>query len=178
MYLAGIRGALMSGLAFTGSLLAAAPVLAQTKPAAPLLFRIVLPRAVVCAEERNLEVEAELRNVSDHLVSLSPAGIRSQVSFTNRASSLEDGFRSKNSSSDPMPGAKEGSVVTLAPGESCRRVLKLELDRDFFPPGVYRVQVSYSGRYGGTKNRGVFLGSIDSNEALFEVDDCQPEKDK
>lgn len=178
MYLATIQGGVMSGLALAVTLLVPSAVLAQTKPAAPLLFRIVLPRAVMCIGDRNLEVEAELRNISDHTVSLSPAGIQAQVSFTNRASSLEDGFRSKNSSSDPLPGSKDGNVVTLAPGESYRRVLKLELDRDFFSPGVYRLQISYSGRYGGAKKEGVFLGTIDSNEALFEVDDCQPEKDQ
>jgi hypothetical protein len=86
-----------------------------------------------------LEVEAELRNTSDRQLTLSPAGLLSQVSFTNRASSLEDGFRSKNSSHDPLPGWKGGKVVTLAPGESYRQVLKLELDPDFFSPGVYRV---------------------------------------
>ncbi len=178
MYLATMQGGLRAGLALTVSLLLASTVLAQAKPTAPLLFRIVLPRAVMCSSDRNLEVEAELRNISDHTVSLSPAGIQAQVSFTNRASSLEDGFRSMNSSSDPLPGSKDGNVVTLAPGESYRRVLKLELDREFFSPGVYRVQISYSGRYGGTKREGVFLGTIDSNEALFEVDDCQPEKDQ
>jgi hypothetical protein len=57
-------------------------------------------------------------------------------------------------------------------------VLKLELYPDFFSPGVYRIQISYSGRYGGARKEGLFLGTVDSNEVLFEVDDCQPEKDQ
>jgi hypothetical protein len=89
---------------------------------------------------------------------------------------LEDGFRSKNIANDPLPAWKSGNVVTLAPGESHRQVLSLELDPDFFSPGVYRIQISYSGKYGGDKKAGLFLGRVDSNEALFEVDDCQPEK--
>ncbi len=57
-------------------------------------------------------------------------------------------------------------------------MLKLELYPDFFSPGVYRIQISYSGRYGGARKEGLFLGTVDSNEVLFEVDDCQPEKDQ
>lgn len=150
---------------------------ASAQPTAqPVLFRIVLPRPVVCIADRSLEVEAELRNTSDRHLALSPAGLLSQVSFTNRASSLEDGFRSKNSSNDPLPGWRGGRVVTLAPGASYRQVLKLDLAPDFFSPGVYRIQISYSGRYGAVEKDGLFLGAVDSNEALFEVDDCQPEK--
>lgn len=140
----------------------------------PLLFRIVLPHTVLCVADRRLEVEAELRNTSGRQLSLSPAGLLAQVSFTNRASSLEDGFRAMNRSSDPLPGWKDGKIVTLAPGESYRQVVKLELDSDFFTPGVYRIQIIYSGKYGGVKREGVFRGTADSNEALFEVDDCQP----
>ncbi|MFN8007374.1 MAG: hypothetical protein U0V70_10190 [Terriglobia bacterium] len=143
----------------------------------PVLFRIVLPHAVLCVVDRHLEVEAELRNTSGRQLSLSPAGLLAQVSFTNRASSLEDGFRSKNSSSDQLPGRKDGKVVTLAPGESYRQVLKLELDPDFFTPGVYRIQISFSAGMAGLRKK-VSSGTADSNEALFEVDDCQPEKDQ
>jgi hypothetical protein len=121
---------------------------------------------------RELEVEAELRNISGRRISLSPAGLLAHVSFTNRASSLEDGFRSKESSNDPLPGWKGDKTVALAPGASYRQMVKLKLDPDFFSPGVYRVQISYSGKYGANGQAGLFLGSVDSNEALFEVDEC------
>ena len=143
----------------------------QTTPSNPLLFRLVLPRSTVCVGERQLDAESELRNVSEHPILLSPSGIRAQVSFVNRASSLEDGFRSNTISTDPVPGSK-GEVVTLAPGESYRRTLKLELAPDFFAPGFYMVQVGYSGRYGAGGREGLFLGTLNSNEVLFEVGGC------
>ena len=147
---------------------------AQTRATAPVLFRIVLPRAVMCVGDRHLEVEAELRNISAHPISLSPAGIRAQVSFTNRACSLEDSFRSNSISADPVPGWKSDKVVTLAPGASYRHAFKLELDRDFFPRGVYRVQIGYSAMFGRSREENLFVGSVESNEALFEIDDCEP----
>jgi hypothetical protein len=156
----------MAGAVVSGS------VLAQTTPTTPLLFRIVLPHAVMCVGDRHLEVEAELRNISQHPISLSPAGIQAQVSYTNRACSIDDGFRSNTISTDPAPGWKSDKVVTLAPGASYRQTLKLELDRDFFPAGVYRVQIGYSGRYGVGSQEALFVGTLNSNEALFEVGDC------
>jgi len=148
-------------------------LLGQVTPEGPLLFRIVLAHSSVCVADRHLELESELRNISGHPVSLSPAGITAQVSFTNRACSLDDGFRSNTISTDPAPGWKSDKFVTLAPGESYRQTLRLELDHEFFSPGVYRVQIGYSGRYGAGKQEGVFLGTSNSNEVLFEVvGDC------
>jgi hypothetical protein len=151
---------------------ASSSMLGQDPSDSPLLFRIVLPHSSVCVGDRQLEVESELRNISEHPVSLSPAGIRAQVSFTNRACSLDDGFRSNTISTDPAPGWKSDKLLTLVPGASYRQTLKLELDRDFFSPGVYRVQLGFSGRYGAGKQEGVFVGTGNSNEALFEVGDC------
>jgi hypothetical protein len=173
-----LRGVQLRRSIFLLAVMVPMSISAQAPASAPLLYRIVLPHAVLCVVDRHLEIEAELRNVSDHQISLSPAGILSQLSFTNRASSLEDGFRTKSSSNDPLPGWKGDKVVTLAPGASYRQTVRLELDREFFSPGVYRVQASYSGRYGATKQEGLFLGTVDSNEALFEIDDCQPPESK
>ncbi len=144
----------------------------QPAPRGPLLFRIVLPRSTVCVGEHHLNVESELRNVSDHPVSLSPAGIKAQVSFTNRACSIGDGFRSNTISTDPAPGWKAGKVVKLGPGQSYRQTLKLELDPEFFQQGIYRVQIGYSGKYGAADQSELFTGALDSNEVLFEVSDC------
>src|SRR5208283_452136 len=102
-------------------------LLGQVTPEGPLLFRIVLAHSSVCVADRHLELESELRNISGHPVSLSPAGITAQVSFTNRACSLDDGFRSNTISTDPAPGWKSDKFVTLAPGESYRQTLRLEL---------------------------------------------------
>jgi hypothetical protein len=57
-------------------------------------------------------------------------------------------------------------------------VLKLKLDRDFFLVGVYRVQMSYSGMFGSDGQKDLFNGFVDSNEALFEIDDCEPSQTK
>jgi len=138
----------------------------------PLIFRILLPHSAVCVGDRRIEVESELRDVSDHSIALSPAGVRSQVSFTNRACSLEDGFRSSTISVDPPRDWKEGKIVNLAPGQSYRQTLKLELDPKFFLQGVYRVQIGYSGKYGASDQGGLFAGTLDSNDVLFEIVDC------
>jgi hypothetical protein len=147
--------------------------LTQKKPEPPVLFRIVLPCPEMCVGDRYLEVEAELRNISEHPISLSASGIRAQVSFMNLARSLQDGFRSNTISSDPIPDGRSNNVVTLTPGQSYRQPLKLELDHDFFSTGVYSVQIAYSGRYGAGRAEGLFLGTVDSNEALFEITDCE-----
>ncbi len=161
-----ILRAVALGIVLSGSMLG------QTVSNGPILYRIVLPRATVCVGDRQLEVDSELRNIGQHAVSLSPAGIGAQVSFANRPCSLKDGFRSNTVSGDPDPAWKGGSIVTLAPGESFRKTLKLELDPDFFAEGVCRVRIAYSGRYGGAGRTGLFVGMLDSNEVLFEVEDC------
>jgi len=166
------RGTHLISRAFALGIALSSSMPGQAVSNGPILYRIVLPRATVCVGDRQLEVESELRNIGLHPVSLSPAGIRAQVSFANRPCSLKDGFRSNNISSDPNPAWKGGSIVTLAPGESYRKALKLELDPDFFPEGVYRVQIGYSGRYGAVGRAGLFVGMLDSNEVLFEVEDC------
>jgi hypothetical protein len=143
----------------------------QAAPEGPLLFRIVLPHSTVCTGARQLETESELRNISGRPISLSPAGIRGQIQFTNRPSSLEDGFRSNGITADPPPNWT-GKTITLAPGGSYRRILKLELAPDFFTDGIYRMQIEYSGAYGGSGHKGVFTGSIASNEVLFEIREC------
>jgi hypothetical protein len=175
MRLKGVREVRFLSPVFAATALICLNALAQTAATTPVLLRIVLPHAVMCGSDRHLEVEAELRNASGRAIALSPAGLLAHISFTNRASSLEDGFRTKASSNDPLPGWKSNKVVTLAPGMSYRQTLRLELDPDFFSVGVYRVQISFSGRYGGGKKEGLFVGAVDSNEALFEVNDCQPE---
>jgi hypothetical protein len=155
-----------------GVVVASGAMLGQSTSSGSVLFRIVLPHSMMCVGDRHLEVESELRNVSEHPISLSPAGIRAHVSFTNRACSLEDGFRSTTISTDPASGWKGGKVVTLAPDQSYRQILKLELDPDFFVQGVYRVQIGYSGKYGAGGQAELFSETLNSNEALFEVGDC------
>jgi hypothetical protein len=166
------RRAQLMGLILVLGLMLSGTLLGQATSSDTILFRIVLPHSTACVGDRHLEVESELRNVSDHPISLSPAGITAQVSFTNRACSLEDGFRSNTISTDPVPNWKGGKVVMLAAGESYRQVLKVELAPDFFTQGVYRIQISYSGKYGAGGREDLFLGTLNSNDVLFEVGDC------
>jgi hypothetical protein len=172
MELKTVRRAQLMGLALTLWVVVSGSLLGQARSSDSVLFRIILPHSMVCVGERQLEVESELRNISKHPISLSRAGMRAQVSFTNRACSLEDGFRSSTISTDPAPSWKGGKVVTLATGESYRQTLKLELAPDFFVQGVYRVQIGYSGKYGAGGQGDFFLGTLNSNEVLFEVGDC------
>ena len=152
--------------------MASEPVPSQSTPGGPLLFRVVLPRPDVCLGQRHLEAEVELRNTSTHAVSLAPAGIGAQVSFLERLGSIEDGIRATGRTAIPDPRWKGGRVVRLKAGESFRSVFDLDLDPAFFKPGVYSVQVSYSGQLGAGGRKGVFSDWLTANEVLFEVAEC------
>ena len=38
--------------------------------------------------------------------------------------------------------------------------------------GPLQVRIGYSGMYGAVGRAGLFVGMLDSNEVLFEVEDC------
>jgi hypothetical protein len=61
-----IRRLRLIGLALALGVVVSESILGQVTSSGPVLFRIVLPHSMVCVGERQLEVETELRNISEH----------------------------------------------------------------------------------------------------------------
>jgi hypothetical protein len=134
----------------------------------PLIFRIVPQDSTIANGSKFMILNVELLNTTQHVVRLSPAGIGAQVGFANNACSLTDGFRSQNTVVDPWP-TFQGKIISIAPGTTYRQTMKLNLDPEFFAPGMYSVGIVFSGTYGGRNKKGVFTGNLTSNRVFFEV---------
>lgn len=69
-------------------------------------------------------------------------------------------------------------LVMLTPGSSHRRSILLPLADSFYrTDGIYRLSLSYSGdlqakRGAGGKVSNLLKGTLDSNEIIFEIRDC------
>ena len=168
-----IRSSLVGFLLFNLTMIATHQLCAQEK--GKVALRITLSRTAVCQRTPYLEVEAELRNVSLTALRLSTVGLGASISFTNVPGSLEDGFRSSHTNVDPLSTLREtrSRIVTIGVGGSKRETLRIPLDQDFFTPGVYRLTVGYSGTFGDRSSKGRAIGWTDSNEILFEIEECK-----
>jgi len=134
----------------------------------PLIFRIIPQDSTIASGSKFMILNVELLNTTQHVVRLSPAGIGAQVGFANNACSLADGYRSRNTIVDPWP-TFEGEIISIAPSTAYRQTMKVNLDPEFFTPGMYSVGIVFSGTFGGRNKRGVFTGSLMSNRVFFEV---------
>ena len=156
-----------------------------SSPRDPIVLRLLLPESTVCLGSKTVDAEIELRNVSDHAVTLMPGGIGSGTQFQSYPR-LDDPYnpniRSLDIRGDPWPRARARRVVTLSPGESFRTTGAITLDKNFFSePGIYKVSVDFSGSFTlppRGEHRKLFEGYLTSNWVYFEVGDCGPSEVK
>jgi hypothetical protein len=141
----------------------------------PLELRIIAPESTVCSGSA-LTVEVDLRNTSDHPLSLRPQGISAIHFQTSRP--VPNQVLPEFDSLDKNAAASEGPTesIVLQPGASYRYSIRLK--DDFFKlPGFYKVSLEYDGSvHGRTKARlnalPVFDGHLKSNWLIFEVEEC------
>jgi len=145
-----------------------------------VVFRIIARENTVCLGS-SLRLEIELRNDSKRALRVQPNGISGVYSSTTRPA-REQGFPEHANHYDlfhPLPSDKQPPTVMLLPGRSHRRLISLPLSDDFYrTDGIYRLSLSYSGLLHASKesaNTGptLFTGSLDSNEIIFEIQDCK-----
>ena len=147
------------------------------KPEGKVLYNLIIQQPVVCIRPgTNLSLTVELRNDSNRILSIEERGILYMTHF--RQIRLSDGdddifeARTLDSVSDPMPG--RGSVaqlIRLKPGEAFRKAVTYPLSGDFFSrDGVYAMRLTYGAFSDRPAN--LFKGSLESNEALFQLSVC------
>jgi hypothetical protein len=147
----------------------------------PITLTINKLNAKVCLGARAVEVEAELRNVSNVKVAVDPEQILYAYSVSEIPKEGEMGFKDRSSVSDsaPIPGSKSAPPLTgcviLKPGESVKKSVKIDLhDPPFFDEvGRYRLQLKY-GQFDKRRAEGalLFSGIVPSNEFVFSVEQC------
>jgi hypothetical protein len=139
------------------------------KQADSLVFRIIPVNSSLPSGSKFISIEVELSNTSQKTVRITPVGIGTQVSIAYRGCSMDDGFRDLSTNADPFPDFRATKVISIPPGGTYRQIRKIELEPDFFKPGMYRMSMYFSGSVGGRKD--VFTGDLESNEVFFEIDE-------
>jgi len=150
-----------------------------------VVLRLLLPESTVCLGSKTVDAEIELRNVSDHAVTLMPGGIGSGTHFESYPR-VDDPYnpnvRFLGIRGEPWPRARARRVVTLSPGESFRTTGAIDLEKDFFSdPWIYKVRIDFSGSFTlhpRGEHRKLFEGNLKSNWVYFEVADCGPSEVK
>jgi hypothetical protein len=135
----------------------------------PVIFRIIADESEISAEAREITVEAELLNTSNHSIKLSPAGIGAQVTLSNIPCSLGEDIWTQTRNYDPNQLSSKTNLVVIRPGQTFRKQLKVKLTSDASASGVHSLRMVFSGGFGGGRAPGVFTGDLISNEILFYV---------
>jgi hypothetical protein len=135
--------------------------------AAPLRYRIIVSKPSVC-EKQNIDLDLELENASDHKVLIDPAGLLYQVTISGAG-------RGNSSVADRLKPPKPAEYVVLAPGDSYRKTLPYPLGETDLSSheGIYTIRLSY-GQFAAPSSKlpNLYRGSVESNEALFEIKVC------
>jgi len=168
---------LIMGFIVATSSLAAPQHTKAGMPQEPLVFRIIPQDSTIASGAKFVTLDVELLNTTRHVVRLSPSGMGAQIGFSNRACSLTEPSRTQITSRDPWPEFR-GKIISIPPGGTYRRIMKLDLDPEFFSPGIYTVTVMFSGTYGSEPRKDVFTGNLESNQVLFEIAEPTDEEAK
>jgi hypothetical protein len=146
------------------------PAKAVARKEPPLRYRIIASKPSVCLAQ-GLNLELELENTSAHKVTIDRHGLFYQVGLSGVSFSGEG--RVKSWTGDDMKKPLPDQFVTLEPGQSYRKTVPYDLKSFDSSPGVYRIQATYGQfMHASPAVPDLFRGTVDSNEILFEVLDC------
>jgi hypothetical protein len=145
--------------------------------AAPLAFRIVATKSTICTRD-GLIVEVSLRNISTHPIKVYPQGISAIHFETQRPVPNQIlpnyEFLDKNAKRADLAQAED--LITLRSGNSYQ--YSISLKDDFFKTqGSYKLSLEYDseegpGRKGRAETQSVFAGHLESNQLIFQVEEC------
>jgi len=132
----------------------------------PLRYRVVAVQPEIC-EGKDLDLELELENTSNHTLATDPKALSYQVSITGEG-------QGSSSVADPLRKPSASQLVTLPPGKSYRTTVRYPLKEARFPLGIYRIRFTY-GQFADESPTlpNLFRGTIDSNVVLFHIIDCE-----
>jgi hypothetical protein len=138
----------------------------------PLILELRTSHPVQCVGSW-LDLQAELKNVSDAPILVDPVGLWYRVSVTTfRSSDTGGGGASKTFVGDHGPDGNAKFIV-LTPGEVYTASRRFSLKEGFFSKaGVYNLTVAYGQFQRSHEGAELFVGTIQSNEVEFQLVSC------
>lgn len=138
----------------------------RTTVSVPLEYRLILKEPTVCSGEA-LEFEIEVRNISDHPVTIDPPGLLYEVSTRGN-------HEASGSVSDPMSVAGAAKFVELRPGDAFRKTIAYPMKTSLSNrAGFYHLSTTYASfKDADPEHPALYKGLIRSNEVIFEIKDC------
>lgn len=139
-------------------------------------LRIIVSNPRLCVGAKEVPLEAVLANAGETAASVYRSGIY-EFTFTKQvhvdATWKVDAYQSRKDISTGDPALHE-SPVSLPPNSSVIFPIKYNFSSNFFgEPGTYSVRVRYTKIPSDATAKDAFLGGAESNEALFELNDCR-----
>ena len=143
-----------------------------------LRMRVIIPNPSVCLDEGSVTFEAELRNEGKRPIAIHPAAIHYGISFVKHlqiTDTVKETSVSYSEVHDMGPMARDQKPVVLEPGSSYVEEFPFRFTEAFFEPNRTYVATLQYGYFASQRTLGsadVFRGSLQSNQVMFEVNDC------